>query len=193
MKRLFDLYTRVLGTHPFATNAVSGFAIASVGDVAAQLFEHRTWKDASHTEEERWSLDARRTLQLGLIRSAIIAPFISFWYPFLARTFQRTVSKIAFDQAFGSPLVIGVVFAANEILSSGSFSFLTFSDKFLKDGCSAWKLGVQYWPLVHIVTFGILPVRHQPLFAHAASVPWNAVLSHYANKLDRYQQQLRLE
>ena len=191
--RLFLWYSNKLKANPVLVNVVSGFAIASAGDVAAQVFEqrYRTADDvqsspptAAPAPAPALDLDLRRTLNLGVIRCAVIAPFISVWYPFLARTFSSTLQKVVFDQAFGSPFVISAVFLSNEILSGSAAapSWDGFASKFLTDGLSAWRLGLCYWPIVHSITFGLLPLRHQPLWAHCASVPWNATLSFFANK-----------
>jgi hypothetical protein len=113
----------------------------------------------------------------------VIAPFIAVWYPFLARNFSTTPAKIVADQLFGSPTVISAVFVANHLLGGKGLQTLDqFGSKLYTDGLSAWGMGMTYWPIVHTITFGILPLRHQAVFAHVASVPWNACLSHFANR-----------
>ena len=177
IQRLLSWYTSKLESYPVLSSVVSGFVIAAGGDVIAQVVEQR-WS----SPQAEWHIDGRRMTQLGCIRSFLIAPFIGFWYPFLARNFTATPVKVLVDQLVGSPIVVSSVFLANEILGGRIPSAEQFTRKVRSDGLTAWCTGLTYWPIVHTVTFGVLPLRHQPVFAHLASVPWNACLSHYANR-----------
>lgn len=173
MRRAATFYMHLLSRYPITTNIGTGFTIASVGDVIAQSLEQ---------PQQSIKLDIERILDMGLVRAVVIAPFISFWYPFLNRNFSSVISRIIVDQCVGSPTVICLVFLANTKLRGGDVK--SGFEKIKRDGMSAWGIGLSYWPLVHSITFGVLPLHHQPLFAHFASVPWNAVLSHYANRRD---------
>jgi protein Mpv17 len=174
MSHLLARYVELLRRYPAPVNATTGFFIASTGDVAAQVWEQR-----EQHHEVSVEIDAGRTVNLGLIRLAVISPFISFWYPFLASRFSKLWKKVLLDQIFGAPLVISTVFLTNSLLRDGAIPSL---EKMKTDGFAAWSIGLRYWPLVHCITFGLLPLRHQQLFAHLASVPWMAVLSHHSTR-----------
>jgi Mpv17 / PMP22 family len=176
MSLIVARYSDLLKRYPGPVNALTGFVIASTGDVAAQVWEQR-----NHQHDRPVEIDAGRTVNLGLIRLALISPFISFWYPFLSSRFSTSLwKKLACDQIVGAPIVISTVFVASSLLRDGHQ--LPSLEKMKTDGFAAWGLGLRYWPLVHCITFGILPLRHQQLFAHLASVPWMAVLSHHSTR-----------
>ena len=127
---------------------------------------------------------AGRTLEMGIIRAAVVAPFVFSWYPFLARTVpgravHRVLGRVCLDQALGSPMVVMMVFTASAILQgAGPAAAL---QRIREKGLTTWIAGLQYWPFVHTINFGFIPSHHQPLFAHVCSLYWNAVLSYYAN------------
>ena len=173
----------MLKRYPIQMNVCTGFLIAAIGDVAAQHYENQQkFSPESHQQPEIFEINVRRAIDLGMIRAVIIAPFISVWYPFLARRFPTNLlAKIALDQSVGSPVVISTVFLCSAILRGEGAE--SCARRLREDFFATWCFSLQYWPLVHMITFGgLIPVTHQPLFAHAVSVPWNSVMSYYANK-----------
>lgn len=189
---------------PFIVNGGTGFLIAAAGDVLCQkYFPHPTTTTAANKDgndkKNKPSLlpdglstslqlpswwDPNRSLEMGLIRCFVITPFILFWYPTLLRlspgtTPLRVLSRVAIDQSIGSPLVVLLVFASNTLLHKETLD--DFLQRVRDKSVTTWLKGLQYWPFVHIINFGLLPLAYQPLFAHFASVYWNAVLSYYAN------------
>ena len=129
-------------------------------------------------------IDWKRTFDMGLIRASVITPFIYYWYPYVARISPgkqiiNIIGRITVDQLFGSPFVILLVFTARTILSNNSLDYLInkMKDQFFP----TWKAGLMYWPFIHSITFGIMPQKHQALWAHFASLYWNAILSYYSS------------
>lgn len=124
-------------------------------------------------------------------------------------TLVRIAGRVILDQSIACPIVIVLVFTANTLMNQTIFhpnlklSNLrqTWSQSISLEGLGdslkniivtvghqiedrlwiTWKTGIQYWSIVHCFTFGVVPLAHQALFAHFASVYWNAVLSYYAN------------
>lgn len=51
---------------------------------------------------------------------------------------------------------------------------------------SSWwdllKAGWRLWPLVHVVTYGIIPVQHRLLFVDAVELVWVSILSLYGQQ-----------
>jgi hypothetical protein len=45
---------------------------------------------------------------------------------------------------------------------------------------TAWK----FWPLVHCVTYGLIPARHRILWVSSVDLVWNAILASQAQKDD---------
>jgi hypothetical protein len=120
---------------------------------------------------------------MAAIRALIITPFVLQWYPFLTRlcpgpSVWRVMGRVAVDQSIGAPIVISMVFTANAVLNREVSSL---GQRLREQLLVTWAAGLRYWPVVHSITFGLVPLQHQPLFAHVASVYWNAVLSYYAN------------
>lgn len=190
-------YLSLLQKRPYLINATTGFGIAVVGDVACQYYI-----------ESAKELDIGRSADMGLIRAFLITPFIQFYYPLLrSLSPQRTVMGVAkmvlIDQLIGSPTVIALVFAGTCALGTGSTGIpsccgggsrssdtdkLTFPTSLVKkieeDLPACWKKGLQYWPWVHVITFGLVPLLHQPLWASFASIYWMGLLSYHAHRSD---------
>eukprot|EP01038_Epipyxis_sp_PR26KG_P011665 gene11665-15619_t len=131
----------------------------------------------------RFQWDFIRSLEMGTIRAVVITPFILFWYPFLVylcpgKPFIRVVGRVVIDQLFGSPTVITMVFFAKALFRGDPYSTITnLKYQFIV----TWVTGLKYWPFVHSLNFSIIPLKHRPLFAHFASLYWNAILSYYSN------------
>ena len=121
---------------------------------------------------------------MSTIRCFVITPFILFWYRTLIRVAPGTAwiqvfKRILIDQTLGAPIVILLVFVSNAIFHQESW--IELRQRIQDKGWITWIKGMQYWPFVHLINFGMLPLSYQPLFAHFASVYWNAVLSYYSN------------
>lgn len=134
--------------------------------------------------EEGFTWDVKRSLDLSLIRAFVITPFVMKWYTILPKISpglspRSIFVRILLDVAIGSPSVISLVFVSSAILK-GDISRCV--DTFRGQFYDTWVTGTQYWPFVHTFNFRFVPLKHQPLFAHFASVYWNAVLSYYSNK-----------
>lgn len=134
--------------------------------------------------EEGFTWDVKRSLDLSLIRAFVITPFVMKWYTILPKLSpglspRSIFVRILLDVAIGSPCVISLVFVSSAILK-GDISRCV--DTFRGQFYDTWLTGIQYWPFVHTFNFRFVPLKHQPLFAHFASVYWNAVLSYYSNK-----------
>eukprot|EP01039_Chlorochromonas_danica_P008236 gene8236-9083_t len=177
--RLFSFYTNLMAKAPIVTNCATGFFIAGLGDYLSQRYFERQ-------SEPVFSWNHSRSLDMGIIRAAVITPFVLRWYPFLVWACPgsgavRVLGRVVIDQLIGSPSVIILVFMANATLQG---DLRGLPDRLRQQFAVTWRTGLQYWPIVHSFNFGFVPLHHQPLFAHFASVYWNAVLSYYANLKD---------
>jgi hypothetical protein len=173
-----------MSAKPFATNFVTGACLAGLGDVLCQKIALRVAGGGKLFDERNW--DARRTLNISLIRACLIVPFIMFWYARLGQIFPghdmaQRIQRVLLNEAVGGPVMITFVFVGNAILR-GEWSLSGLYQRFRDEFFPTLKKGVTYWPLVHFLGTFRLPVKHQPLFAHVASVYWNGVLSFHAHK-----------
>jgi hypothetical protein len=189
--RLINFYNHCLTVWPMTTNATTGFTIAAAGDVVCQYYEQKLdktrIKSAESIEISAVKYDWIRALEMGVIRAVVIVPFITVWYPFLiyacpGSTIPRIIGRVAIDQSIGSPSVIVLVFVSHACLHGDPWSSI---DRIYKQGGNAWAAGLQYWPFIHTINFGLVPLRHQALVAHVASLYWNAILSYYSYKEDQ--------
>lgn len=188
--RVASAYSNLLTKHPMMVNSGTGFILAAFGDMATQKYlAEQQKKTAIQTKKPDGALstqwwDSQRTLEMAFIRAAVVAPFVFFWYPFVmraipGRALHRVLGRVCFDQTFGSPMVVMMVFTASALLQGRGIAGAL--QRIREKGVRTWITGLYYWPFVHTINFGYVPGRHQPLFAHFASLYWNAVLSYYAN------------
>ena len=167
-------YGAASGRAPLATNMALGAVIAGVGDAACQVaVEGRSAAQ----------VDARRVLNLSLVRAFVMAPFLHVYFPWLSRLVPgarpwQVAKRVVADQVFGPPLSLPLVFGAAALLQGRPE---TAWPRLREQLLPTWGTGVFYWPLVHSYNFSRVPVASQPLFAHLASVPWNMVLSFRSN------------
>ena len=187
-------YMRCLTDSPYTTNAVTGFIIASAGDIISQKYFETHNKpnkidqsikpetiDMMHYLED---VDCRRVLEMGLIRAFVNTPFTLYWYGVLLRLApgQQMISvlkRVAIDQVIGMPTVIMLVFGAKATLKGDPLSTIDMAKNNLYQ---TWLCGLQFWPIMHTINFRFIPLIYQPLYATIVSLYWNAVLSYYANK-----------
>ena len=135
-------------------------------------------------QDEVFVWNKERSVKMGLIRAFVITPFVMFWYPFVTaiapgQTLFLVLRRVFVDQCTGAPICIILVFLANALLNN---DLKNVSLQLQQQLYITWLTGLKYWPFVHMITFGVIPPPIQPLFAHFASVYWNAVLSFYSNK-----------
>lgn len=155
------------------TNMVTGFVIAAAGDLICQLgFE----------SDKPYRL--RRTLEMGAIRCFFMGPFLTVYFPFLARTAPGTstpqvLKRLALDQVIGSPVSIAGTFAFASLLQGKPETLVPRLQEQLVPTMLA---GMTFWPFLHFFNFKMTPLHHQALVAHAASLGWNAYLSFKANQ-----------
>jgi hypothetical protein len=194
LQKVANAYGQLATSKPLFTNCVTGFVIASIGDIVCQRYIEKQLK-GRHVDEKLasnktnkpppalWKWDMKRTFEMGVIRAAVVAPFMQFWYPFVSGLFKRNtignmIGRVCIDQAFGSPAVISLVFLSSSILQGNPLDFLKrMKETFI----TTWIKGLQYWPFIHTITFSLIPPIHRSLWAHVCSLYWNAVLSYYAN------------
>lgn len=174
------------------TNATTGFTIAAAGDIICQYYEQKydtksITKSTTKADTQHVKYDWARVFEMGLIRAAVIVPFITVWYPFLVyaspgSSFVRVLGRVVIDQSIGSPTVVALVFVSHACYIGDPLSSI---NRIYSQGGYAWAAGLQYWPFIHTFNFGLVPLRHQALVAHLASLYWNAILSYYSNREDR--------
>lgn len=173
MSIILNRYSNILQAAPLRTNLITGAILAGLGDVYVQKY-------FSH---EKYS--ARRTFNMAFIRAALIVPFLLMWFPIMNNTYPGSdmiaiMKRVAMNEFIGSPIMISIVFLGQAVLS-GHISLDYIVRKFKNEFPTAFKKGIYYWTLVHSLFTMRVPVKHQPLVAHIASIYWNGVLSYHAH------------
>ena len=154
-----------------------GFIVGGLGDLACQKYIYK------RSASEGYNL--QQALEMGLTRMVVISPFLHVYYPWLAKicpgnALHRVVGRVILDQLTGSPVVICSVMTTT-CLFRGKGPQQIY-DQIRENAFNAWTVGLQYWPFIHTLNFGLVPVIHQPLVAGFGSVYWYAMLSYYSGK-----------
>jgi hypothetical protein len=182
---------------PFSLNVVAGFFLAFGGDIFCQ-YEFESGKGAlgiykDPEKAKTWAWNEARSWELGVLRATLLGPWTHFYYPWLARVIpgkdlKHAAGRAFLDQFVGSPVVINLVFFGSDIynkkyndLNNLANNFKGTCNKLQDQGPMAWLGGAKFWPIVHTFNFRFIPAAHQPMFAHVASIYWNAILSFYNN------------
>jgi hypothetical protein len=158
----------IVTSRPLLSASCAGFVIASSGDIACQLgFEKRN------------AIDWKRTLDMGVVRALVMAPFLYVYFPRLAAAVPGTsmaaiARRIFVDQTVGSPISICLTFVASSALLG---KVVDAPARIEQQLFPTWLNSISYWPFAHIITFRFIPVRYQAHFANVLSVYWNMVRS----------------
>ncbi len=166
-------YARAVATRPLATSMTLGFFIAGAGDALCQAQEGTPLS----------ALDARRVLELSIVRALVNAPMLHFYLPWLAAavpgtSLLRVGARVALDSAVGSPVGLCLIFAATSALKGRP---LETGARIREQLLPTWLQGVTYWPFVHFLNFKFCAPAHQGLVAHFASVWWMVLVSRASN------------
>ena len=163
--------------HPLAVNATMGFIVGGLGDLACQKYIYK--RSASE------GYNFQQAFEMGITRMVVISPFLHVYYPWLVKVCpgkapQRVVGRVILDQLIGSPIVICSVMATTCLFRGKEPKHIY--NQIMENAFNAWTVGLQYWPFIHTLNFGFVPVVHQPLVAGFGSVYWYAMLSYYSSK-----------
>ena len=93
---------------------------------------------------------------------------------------MNRVEKIFMDQTIYLSIKCSIYIFAVGVLSGDSVETATTTVKGKIGGVvlTAWK----FWPLVHCVTYGLIPARHRILWVNSVDLIWNAILASQAQK-----------
>lgn len=172
-QQFMTLYLESLQKRPLVTNAGTGLVTAAIGDIACQTF----------IEPPNTPYRLRRTIEMSLIRAGFMGPFMTYYFPFLARLAPGTSpiqvgKRLVLDQMIGGPITIsGTYILAACLQGKPETAWPRIQNQLIP------SLGASlcFWPFVHAFNFSYVPVIHQPLVAHLSSIAWQAYLSYQSN------------
>ena len=118
-----------------------------------------------------------------------------YWYDFVERLVPFTgmtgvVCKVGADQLLYTPFVINPLFLIFNAIWDG----LTGTDiaivkgikeEFRRKWWPVLRTNLKVWPLVHLITFSIIPLSYRVVWVTAVGTLWSIFLSYVANDFKR--------
>eukprot|EP00542_Grammatophora_oceanica_P012641 CAMPEP_0194047588 /NCGR_PEP_ID=MMETSP0009_2-20130614/25056_1 /TAXON_ID=210454 /ORGANISM="Grammatophora oceanica, Strain CCMP 410" /LENGTH=413 /DNA_ID=CAMNT_0038693249 /DNA_START=249 /DNA_END=1490 /DNA_ORIENTATION=+ len=164
-------YESALAESPVQTKTMINVIIYLLGDWLSQtLFQGKNVLD----------FDATRTFRNGFI-GLCFGPLVHLYYewsdsilPVDAGLMNR-LEKIFMDQTLYLTVKCTIYIMAVGLLAGESFEAVqkNVKDKIVPICFTAWK----FWPLIHCITYSLIPSRHRILWVNSVDLVWNAILA----------------
>ena len=169
-------YEVALEEKPVVTKTIINVVIYLLGDWLSQtVFAKKNILD----------FDAMRTLRNGFI-GLCFGPLVVEYYQFSDRILPvdggiaNRIGKIFMDQTIYLSIKCSIYIMAVGILQGDSVETAAqnVKDKLKGIMFTAWK----FWPLVHCVTYSVIPAQHRILWVNMVDLVWNAILATISQK-----------
>lgn len=169
-------YENALEESPVETKTAINVIIYLLGDWLSQTaFQGKNVLD----------FDVKRTLRNGFI-GLCFGPLVHQYYEFSDTILPvdggwiNKVQKIFMDQTLYLTVKCSIYISAVGLLSGDDWPTVKQSVEEKIGGIviTAWK----FWPLVHCITYGLIPARHRILWVNCVDLIWNAILATQATK-----------
>jgi protein Mpv17 len=169
-------YESSLNDRPIITKTAINVIIYLLGDWLSQ-----TAFSGNHI----LNFNAARTIRNGFI-GLCFGPLVHEYYQFSDHIlpvdggmFIR-LQKILMDQTIYLSVKCSIYISAVGILQGDDLSTVKHNvqSKLPSIVLTAWK----FWPLVHLVTYGVIPARHRILWVNCVDLVWNAILATMSQK-----------
>jgi protein Mpv17 len=164
-------YENSLADRPIVTKTMINVIIYLLGDWLSQtVFCGKNLLD----------FDASRTLRNGFI-GLCFGPLVHEYYQFSDHILPveggmlNRFEKILMDQTVYLTVKCSIYISAVGLMNGDDVPTVkqNVQDKLPKIVLTAWK----FWPLVHLVTYGLIPARHRILWVNCVDLVWNAILA----------------
>ena len=177
----WEAYQTAVKMNPIETKACISGVVYSIGDLIAQNYEGR---DISE-------LDRGRIIRSGLCGLLAHGPLSHLYYVGLDSVFAQQhwidvnswispVIKVGIDQTVWSIFWNSTYYILLGLLKAESPKTIISSVQ--QSWWDLLKAGWRLWPIVHICTYGIIPVQHRLLFVDAVELVWVCILSTYGQQ-----------
>jgi protein Mpv17 len=169
-------YESSLADRPIATKTAINVIIYLLGDWLSQT---------AFSGNNILNFDAARTIRNGFI-GLCFGPLVHEYYQFSDHIlpvdggmFVR-LQKIIMDQTIYLSVKCSIYISAVGLLQGDDVTTVkqNVQTKLPKIVLTAWK----FWPLVHLVTYGVIPARHRILWVNCVDLIWNAILATMSQK-----------
>lgn len=180
------MYDRWLQSSPLLTKGVTSAILFGLGDQIAQRID-------KFDENERDGCEAyncyglQRTAKMMVWGGFVFAPVGHVWYNFLEKAVRGTgmtavAKKVAADQVVFSPPLSLAFFTYSGV--SETLSLRNAVDTAATKLAPTLAVNWTVWPLVHVCTFGFVPLQYRILFINVVNIGWSAFLSRMATQED---------
>mmetsp|Transcript_26737 Transcript_26737/g.83753 ORF Transcript_26737/g.83753 Transcript_26737/m.83753 type:complete len:366 (-) Transcript_26737:1882-2979(-) len=178
-------YEDAVENTPLASKAALNFGTYAIGDWIAQMAAQAKQKNAGEEEGaggfDALDFDLPRAVTNGLI-GASLGPMCHYYYEFSAWLIPATpawhkIFNVMMDQTIWTSVWNGIYFLMLN-LSKG----LSLEEAWEDVKAKWWPVlttGWRLWPAAHIITYGVIPLRHKLLWVDAVDLVWCAILASY--------------
>lgn len=171
-------YESSLADRPVATKTAINVIIYLLGDWLSQT---------AFSGKNVLDFNAARTLRNGFI-GLCFGPLVHEYYQFsdyilpVDGGMWIRLQKILMDQTIYLSVKCSIYISAVGLLQGDDVTTVrdNVQTKLPKIVLTAWK----FWPLVHLVTYGVIPARHRILWVNCVDLVWNAILATMSQKKD---------
>lgn len=183
MARFRVAYDRWLHERPLLTKGVTSAVLFGLGDrIAQRLEDSESTPDSDNGTDDalRWKNSLSRTARMMVWGGLLFAPVGHGWYNLLEKAVRgkgraAVVKKIALDQLVFTPPVTLAFFSVMQCMEGESVDTAVQSSVAKVPPTLAVNWTV--WPLIHVCTFGFVPLQYRILFINFANIGWSAFLS----------------
>jgi protein Mpv17 len=164
-------YESYLANKPVVTKTLINVIIYLLGDWLAQT---------KFQGKEILDFDITRTLKNGFI-GLCFGPLVHEYYQFSDTILPpenglvTRLEKICMDQTLYLTVKCSVYISAVGLLGGDDWPTVQqrVKDKLGGVIITAWK----FWPIIHCITYGLVPARHRILWVNSVDLVWNAILA----------------
>lgn len=169
-------YEVSLESKPVVTKTIINVVIYLLGDWLSQtVFQKKNVLE----------FDALRTLRNGFI-GLCFGPLVVYYYQFSDHILPvdggmtNRICKILMDQTIYLSVKCSMYIMAVGVLQGDSIGTAAqnVKDKIKGIIFTAWK----FWPLVHCITYSVIPAQHRILWVNMVDLVWNAILATISQK-----------
>mmetsp|Transcript_30605 Transcript_30605/g.72197 ORF Transcript_30605/g.72197 Transcript_30605/m.72197 type:complete len:387 (+) Transcript_30605:96-1256(+) len=169
-------YESYLDAKPIVTKTLINVIIYLLGDWLSQT---------AFRGKNLLEFDISRTLRNGFI-GLCFGPLVHQYYEFSDAILPpenglvTRLQKIFMDQTIYLTVKCSVYICAVGLLAGEDLATVTQSVKDKIGGIvqTAWK----FWPIVHCITYSVIPAQHRILWVNSVDLVWNAILSSAAQR-----------
>lgn len=169
-------YESYLANKPIVTKTLINVIIYLLGDWLSQT---------AFQGKNVLEFDISRTLRNGFI-GLCFGPLVHQYYEFSDAILPpengllTRLQKIFMDQTIYLTVKCSVYISAVGLLAGEDLATVkqSVTDRIGGVVLTAWK----FWPIVHCITYSVIPAQHRILWVNSVDLVWNAILSSAAQK-----------